>query len=283
MSQLPLNMLRAFAHVYECGGVRPAARRLGIAHSAVSRYISDLEALLDVALIDRAANGRGFTFTPEGERLGRETSRSLNRIEQTVQAIRRTRRRNTVVVETTPSIAARWVFPRLGKLAHELGWVELSVNVDQRVTPPGDGGADICLRMGSGPWSGFGGQTLIEDSLVPVASPGYWASLRSRKKLKNAVLLHDGDPSASWSQWREHFGPAELSTDHGPRYTSGDLVLRAAEQGLGVALGRYALARDSIESGLLDAPIKEKMTTPELKIWMLTPHQRAATKDVQQH
>ena len=37
MRELPLTWLRALAAVHDAGGVRPAARRLGVAHSAVSR------------------------------------------------------------------------------------------------------------------------------------------------------------------------------------------------------------------------------------------------------
>ncbi len=282
MTQLPLNMIRAFAHVYDSGGVRPAARRLGIAHSAVSRHLTELEAFLDVALIDREASSRSITFTPEGEKLGREAMRALDRLERTVQALRQTRRRNTVIVETTPSIASRWLFPRLGAFAKDLGWIELSVNVDQRVATAGEGAADICLRMGSGPWPGFDGHILIEDALVPVSSPEYWASLGTRKGLKHSVLLHDGDPNARWSLWREQFVGEDFDVNDGPRYTSGDLVLRAAEQGLGVALGRLSFAKASIDAGLLIAPFKDKLTSPDLRIWLLTPHSRTKTKAVRQ-
>jgi LysR family glycine cleavage system transcriptional activator len=39
--KLPLNALRAFATVYAQGGVRSAARELGIAHSSVSRHLAE--------------------------------------------------------------------------------------------------------------------------------------------------------------------------------------------------------------------------------------------------
>jgi LysR family glycine cleavage system transcriptional activator len=185
-------------------------------------------------------------------------------------------------VETTPSIAARWLFPRLGAFVKELGWIELSVNVDQRVSAAGDGAADICLRMGSGPWAGFDGHVLIEDALVPVASREYWTSLGKGKDLNDSVLLHDGDPNARWSLWREQFGPANLDVNEGPRYTSGDLVLRAAEHGLGVALGRLSFAKSSIDAGLLIAPFKKQLTSSDLRIWLLTPHSRTKTKAVRQ-
>ena len=44
MRRLPLSALRAFAAVFETGGVRPAARALQVTHSAVSRHVRELEA-----------------------------------------------------------------------------------------------------------------------------------------------------------------------------------------------------------------------------------------------
>lgn len=282
MPQLPLNMIRAFAAVYDSGGVRPAARRLGVAHSAISRHIAELETFLDVALIERGSQGRTLAFTPEGEKLGREAVKAFDRLDDTIQALRHTRRRNTVIVETTASIAARLLFPRLGAFAQDHGWIELSVNVDQRLADASQSAADICIRMGAGPWSGFDGQILVEDALLPVASKAYWERLGTIKSLRNAVLLHDGDPNARWSLWRAQHGPANLKVEDGPRYTSGDLVLRAAEQGLGVALGRLSFAQASIDAGLLFAPFKKKVTSQDLRIWLLTPHHKTKTKAVRQ-
>ena len=58
MKDLPLNALRAFALVYAHGGVRAAARELGIAHSSVSRHLGELDRWLGVPLL-RAEAGRG--------------------------------------------------------------------------------------------------------------------------------------------------------------------------------------------------------------------------------
>jgi LysR family glycine cleavage system transcriptional activator len=66
MNELPLNALRAFAMVYAHGGVRAAARELGMAHSSVSRHLGELDRWLGVPLL-RTAAGRGqLVFTPQG-------------------------------------------------------------------------------------------------------------------------------------------------------------------------------------------------------------------------
>src|SRR5262245_56344328 len=69
MKDLPLNALRAFAAIHSCGGVRAAARELGIAHSSVSRHLAELEGWLGVELTTGAARP-GAMFTAQGEALG---------------------------------------------------------------------------------------------------------------------------------------------------------------------------------------------------------------------
>src|SRR5258708_37326435 len=68
-------------------------------------------------------------------------------------------------------------------------------------------------------------------------------------------LLHDRDPHASWEAWRRAYGPPALDVRRGPRFTSSDLVLRAAAQGQGVALARHRLAQDDLATGALLRPV----------------------------
>ena len=72
MKDLPLNALRVFALACAHGGVRAAARELGIAHSSVSRHLAELEAWLGVPLArEKGAGRRGWIPTPQGEALGK--------------------------------------------------------------------------------------------------------------------------------------------------------------------------------------------------------------------
>jgi LysR family glycine cleavage system transcriptional activator len=88
-------------------------------------------------------------------------------------------------------------------------------------------------------------------------SPSLWRKAgrpRNPGELRGLHLLHDRDPHASWDIWRRQHGPKSLDTKRGPRFTSSDLVLRAAAQGQGVALARHRLAADDIAAGVLVRP-----------------------------
>ena len=269
---LPLTMLRALAAVYETGGVRPAARRLNITHSAVSRHLKELESWLGTPLLVRKEGRRTLVFSPEGQELGRVALSCLSELESAVASLRETRRHRSVTVSTTPSFAARWLLPRLASLEAKHPGLEVSMIVDQHVHAPADEGADLAIRMGGRPWPGFTCLPLMDDALYPVMSPAYWAEHGrpdTPGRLRHLRLLHDRDPNASWAVWKKHHGPRSLDTRIGARFTSSDLVLYGAEHGLGVALARHRLAADAIRSGALLRPFGNALVPLRSAYWII--------------
>ncbi|WP_371171335.1 LysR substrate-binding domain-containing protein [Aliiroseovarius sp. 2305UL8-7] len=252
---MPFNALRAFALIYSEGGIRPASRVLGVSHSSVSRHLRELEDWIGTDLIDQTGNRRPLAFTAQGVQLGETALRTLSDLRKVTDSLRERRLNNSVLVDTTPSFAARWLLPRLPAFEAETPWVEVSVIVDQRQRSPDTLGCDLSIRMGPGPWEDRLASPLMPDRLIPVASPRYW-SLNPKPKtpddLKRHSLLHDRDPNTSWQRWCEIHGPSDLDTRKGQRFGSSDLVIRAAEQGLGVALAHRQLVQDSLTSGLLE-------------------------------
>ncbi len=83
---LPLNALRAFEAVGKHLSFTGGAAALSVSQSALSRHVSALESLLGKQLFERDA-GR-LSLTPAGEELLAVVAKSLERIEQTMNAIR---------------------------------------------------------------------------------------------------------------------------------------------------------------------------------------------------
>jgi LysR family glycine cleavage system transcriptional activator len=272
--KLPLNSLRVFAAVYAEQGIRAAARELGIAHSSVSRHLSELDTWLGVTLINDAVGRRGISFTPPGEALGRAMLASLRDIERVVASLRESKSARSVTISAAPSFAARWLLPRLPRLEQLNPHLEVSVVVDQRIDDLEAGRIDLAVRMGSGPWPDVRCEALMDDMLYPVMSPALFeASGRPRQPagLLGMRLLHDRDPHASWQAWKQAHGPDALDVLVGPRFTSSDLVLRAAMQGQGVALARHRLAFDDVVSGALVRAIEGVSVALGPAYWIVLP------------
>ena len=272
MYDLPVNALKAFVAVYETGGVRPAARQLNVAHSSVSRHLAELEKWTGIALFERGEESRTLVFSPQGEALGRGGLESLKQLANVVKAIRETPRRNSVAISTTPSVAALWLLPRLSRFETAYPGIELSVVAEQRIVDPAEQAADVSVRMGRGPWPGLRCESLMDDELYPVMNRELWK--KSGKPtdpaaLQQLRLLHDRDPSTPWSIWLSAHGPSNIDTRQGPRFGSSDLVLRAAAQGLGVALARDRLAANDVASGLLVKPFGDRHVTVPDAYWIV--------------
>lgn len=272
MKDLPLNALRAFAAVYETGGVRPAARLLDTAHSSVSRHLRELEAWLGVALLEKADGQRSLAFTAAGEALGAAALSSLRELGAAVATLREQRQGNGIIIETTPSIAARWLLPRLPALEAAFPWIEVSVVIEQKLTDLAAGAVDFSIRMGKGPWQGLRCDVLMDDVLYPVVGRDLWSKHAKALTEGNASdirLIHDRDPHAAWQVWQAHYPLEHLNLRAGPRFASSDLVLRAAAQDQGMALARDRLARDDIASGALIRPFGEKCVELRDAYWIL--------------
>ena len=269
--RLPLIALRAFGLVGAPGGVRAAARELGVSHSSVSRHLTELEAWIGVALFEP---GRGAsTPTAQGSELGRRVLAQLQDMAAAAAAARETRSRFSVTVSVAPSFAARWLLPRLPALERAHPRIELSVLVNQRLDAMADG-IDLAVRMGAGPWPGVRSEPLMDDVLYPAASPAFWAASGRADDpagLLGLRLLHDRDPSASWERWRREYGPPALPLDRGPRLASSDLVLRAAELGQGVALARGRLAEGAVAAGALMRPFGAREVRLPDAYWIVRP------------
>lgn len=272
MRDLPLNALRAFAAVYSQGGVRAAARELAVTHSSVSRHVAELESWLGVRLVEQRGGRGGLALTAQGEALGHSAVTGLKEIERVMLGLREARTNRTVAITTVPSFAGRWLLPRLPDLEARHPDIDVALSIEQRLEDLNRSGAHFAIRMGNGSWRDLHSEPLMDDELYPVMSPAYWRKAgrpASPARLKGLRLLHDRDPEASWTHWRDAFGPKSLDVRSGPRLASSDLLLRAAAQGQGVVLARHRLAAEDIAQGTLYRPFGELAVRLPSAYWIV--------------
>ncbi len=271
MNDLPLNALRAFSAVYQTAGLRSAARKLGVGHASLARQVRELEKRLGVALIDPDRPGRSLIFTPYGHALGERARSALDELSAAVRDVEERRLGNAILVDTSPSFAVRWLLPRLKAFKTAAPWIDVSLSVDESRSAPVNRSADVVLRMGPIPGEQRG-RPFMNDALLPVMSPDYWKDNGQPTvidDLKKQRLLHDRDPQATWQHWAGLTGVALGDTSGGTRFTSADVLLQAAERGLGVALARERFIEESLQAGNLIAPIQSGMIPLPDAYWSL--------------
>jgi LysR family glycine cleavage system transcriptional activator len=251
--------LRAFEAAARLRSFTRAADELGLTQGAVSHQIRALERLVGHALFDRER--RQSTLSPRADGLASAIREALARIADAIEALQRVRAGPAIMVHVLPGFAVKWLFPRLIRFDQQHPDVQVDiVAAVQQAESWAD--ADIAIRYGRGVHAGLAVDRLLRERMFPVCSPALLAGrrpLHAPADLAHHTLLHDqvdamGGTPPSWQAWLDAAGVAGIDATRGRRYGQANMVIQAAIDGLGVALGRTALVHDDLAAGRLVAP-----------------------------
>lgn len=248
----PLSSLRFFEAAGRHLSFKLAAAELHVTPSAVSHGIVALEQAVGVALFVRGP--RSLSLTPEGAEYLPYVTEALSLIAIGTQRLPHGAARRGIAVSCAPTLASRWLLPRLGAFGAMQPGVNVSVDTSRRrVGFPMDG-FDFAIRMSRTPAAGASWTRLFGERLVPVCSPAYRETLRDkagRVDLRRATLIHATPASEEWRDWLERTDMAGIDPSGGMRVDTIQLAFEAATVGLGVALGRRPLVDRDLASGAL--------------------------------
>ena len=116
MTRPSLSSLKTFEVVARLGSLRAAGEVLHITQSAVSHQVRRLEEALEIQLFER--QGRGMRLTPRGEQLAFRLRAGFELIDEAVESLTTRKSIGQLRIICLPSVAVRWLIPRLNKLAH---------------------------------------------------------------------------------------------------------------------------------------------------------------------
>lgn len=253
----PLPALRFFEAAGRHLSFKAAAEELNVTPSAVSHGVAGLEESLGVTLFVRET--RKIFLTPAGVDFLAYVSEAFSLIAVGTQRLPSRNVDRKISITCAPSLAARWLGPRLG--AFMARWPNVSVSVDtsrRQARFPLDG-FDFAVRFTRGPLSKT--QTwirLFDERLVPVCAPAYRERLADgagRCDLTRATLIHVVTVSEDWAAWRAgagfgaEAGADGLNLNRGLSFDGVNMAVDAAAAGLGVVLGRRPLIDADLAAG----------------------------------
>ena len=253
----PLNALRAFEAVARRSSFKAAAAELLVTPTAISHQIRQLEAALQLHLMDRTP--RSVVLTPEGKILYQATVAAFSQIGDALARLRVPRTRAILTLSSTAAFLSRWLVPRVEQIRLVLPDLDLRLHASDAVVPLEPGGIDIAIRYGVGPFGGVDSTPLFADSYAPVCSPSL--GIRTHGDLRNASLLHiDGRRQPrhepDWRRWCDAAGVQDIDTAVGLRFTDSVHALQSAIAGQGIVIVSLLLAADALASGLLVRPFE---------------------------
>lgn len=252
----PLNSLKSFEAAGRLLSFTAAAGELNVTQAAISHQIKVIEEYLGVPLFNRYP--RRLTLTEQGRALLPEVIEAFDRVSQAVAAINRQPYSNDLSVRLAPSFAAKWLSPRLKYFWLQYPEVDLRLYHAHAAVDFEREDIDIAVTYGKGDWSGVVVDKLLSLDFFPVCSPSFLTNdkpLTDIRNLRYYALLHDANYEC-WQEWLALAGIDDIAANRGTIIDDTNVLIQAAIDGQGIALGSTTFVEDLLESGRLVKPFE---------------------------
>ena len=277
----PANSLVVFEAAARQLSFTRAAKELSVTQAAVSRQIQILEDHLGVSLFQRLP--RALRLTPGGVRLQKAVTMGLEHIAATASEIRRVGPRADLTISTSVTFANYWLMSRVAKFRAAHPDIELKLVASSPVGDLVAAGIDLAVRYGSGRWADVEAIHLMDNEIFPVCAPGYLEAHKPPQRprdLLQHVLLHllEYDRNwVTWQAWLQNQGVEWKPRLKGLAFDNYLVLIQAALDGQGIALGGGRLAQDFIARGTLVRPLQTSQSE-ERGFYLLVPKEVPLSK-----
>lgn len=268
-AMLDLEDLQTFVEVADAGGVSPAARRLGLSKSIVSRRLFRLESELGIQLLARTTRGAalteaGVTFREHAAKVCAE----LDIARETILPAGDLRGRLRIACPL--SFGPTHLAPVLAELAKRHPLLQVHTSFSDRFADIVGEGFDAAVRVGY-----LADSSLLVRRVGPifgklVASPDY-IKANGAPETPDELLAHEALMQGT-ETWRLVDGDKAISVNPRGRFKAdnGTALAAAAVAGLGVAYLPDFLTDHYVASGAL-VPVMTRFSVPEGGIYVVRP------------
>lgn len=249
----PLQWLPPFEAAARLLSFSRAAQELHVTTSAIGQQIKHLEDHLGMRLFVR--HTRRVELTEAGHAYAALASRLLRSFrsghERTMQGLTKPVLRITM----TPLVAHELVLPALAEFQAVHPDISLQIDATMALADFDHQAMDAAIRFGQGPWPGVTALPLSQCAATIVASPRLKVQrpIGSPDDLAETTLIHQSATRAEWQQMARFMGVEHIPHRSDLVLDSNLAALRAAEQGLGVALAVWPLVAPWLDHGRLVA------------------------------
>lgn len=196
IERLSLNSLKFFYYVARYESMTIAAERLFVTQGAVSKQLKSLEEMLGFALFIREA--RKLRLTQQGEILFDCCQQVFQQLDQCLlQLQQQTEIKKNLVLSCEPTIAMKWLIPRLAQFKQLYPEFEVSLltaggEVDFRVQ-----NIDLALRRDDFDWGTAVYSEKIADEQM------LYVKAKHEQSMGNQVFISKSRPQL-WKQFKRH-------------------------------------------------------------------------------
>ncbi|MHC2331317.1 LysR family transcriptional regulator [Bradyrhizobium sp. USDA 4454] len=247
-----IDAMQAFVAVADLEGFAPAARKLGLSPSAITRLIAALEERLGARLLQRTT--RQVTLTDAGSRYLERARRILADVEEAEDAVEseRTRPEGRLVISAPFGFGRLHVSPVVSAYLKRYPDVGVDLRLSDRRINLVEDGVDLAVRLGHLPDSTLVARHVGQMRRIVVASAGY-LKLRGEPKRPSDLANHDTIQFGAVTavpDWRFMENGQEIRITPTPRFTSNssDAAIQFAEQDGGLTRVMAYQAAESLKA-----------------------------------
>ena len=258
--------INAFVAVADHAGFAPAARKLGLSTSAMTRHVSALEERLGVRLLNRTT--RAVSLTDAGARLLERSRRILADLDEAEQLAENERGEpmGRLVVSAPQVFGRLHVAPLICEFMNRHPKLRGELQLSDRMVSLVEDGIDIAIRIGHLADSGDIARRVGAVRRVLVASPGYLASAGVPDTLEalKAHRLIAFTALTTPHLWRFGTASETKEIDASPTYVSNsaDAAIWHATQGGGITMALSYQVADHLKDGRLTLLMPELEPAP---------------------
>lgn len=271
------SSIPVFVAVVECGGFSPAANKLNITKSAVSKRINQLEDELGIRLLNRTT--RKLSLTEAGKRYYEYVSQSLNLAQQGIDAVTELQGnpRGKLKLTAPMSFGVLHVAPLVAEFLALYPDVEIDLQLEDRMVDLVQDGFDLGIRIGNLPLSNLVAKRLTPCRSVLCASPNYLDQHGLPNKpsdLSNHNCLQYTYYRGG-SEWVFESMGNEFRVVPKGRLTvnNSEAIRRAVIEGVGIAqLPTFIVAKDIAEGNLI--PVMQDYQLPMHAVYAVFPERK---------
>ena len=261
----PLDTLIAFEAAARLGSFTLAAGELNLTQAAISQRIRNLEEALGARLFDRAH--RSVLLNEAGREYQHTVSMALGHLASASNNLGYSLDVERLTIAVDQSVGHLWLSGRLQEFCDDHSDLTVRLIVSDDLEKCLISEVDVAIVFGGDGVSGFQCNRLFPEEVFPVCSPAYLDKLgqvNSLEDLLKADLIELEDERwdwMNWDIWMTRVLGESLPTSRMLQIGSYPLVVDAACQGCGVALGWSGLVDNLLEEGLLVRLIERSVAT----------------------
>ncbi|KFB88001.1 LysR family transcriptional regulator [Serratia grimesii] len=272
-----IDAMRLFTRVVEQSSFTQAAQDLGLPRSTVTDAIKQLEARLQVRLLQRTT--RHVSPTLDGEAYYQRCLTILADIEDAEMAFAGAKPRGLLRIDVHGTLARHFLLPELPDFLAQYPDIELFMSEGDRLVDPVREGIDCVVRVGRLKDSDMVARRLGELDEVTCAAPDYLQRFGTPHSLDelDGHRMVGFRSSASGTIMPLEFNVAgqshQVTLPCTVSVSAAESLVAAAQMGLGIIqVPRYHL-RDSLDNGSL-LPLLPQFPSTPMPVSLLYPRNR---------